>query len=147
MKKIFPVILGLVVGLIFTKLFYDQYDTDYVFGSNEIVYVFQQGVYSSVESINDNVGSLNYYVYEKTGDMYYVYAAFTTSEENMNKLKGYFNDLGYSMYVKEVSLYDSAFLESLKQYDLLMESIDDESAINAINASVLGLYEEVYGRN
>lgn len=147
MRRIFPVILGLAVGLVFTVLFYKQYDAEFVFNEQELVYVFQQGVYSSVDAIDKNVGSLNYYVYEKSGDMYYVYAAFTTNEENKDKLKGYFENLGYSMYVKEVSLNNSAFLESLKQYDLLMASIDDESAISAINASVLGLYEEVYGGN
>ena len=147
MKRIFPVILGLVVGLIFTVLFYKQYDAEFVFNEEKIVYVFQQGVYSSVDAIDKNVGALNYYVYEKSGDMYYVYAAFTTNEKNKDKLKGYFEDLGYSMYVKEISLNNTTFLESLEQYDLLMASIDDESAIGAINASVLGLYEEVYGGN
>lgn len=146
MKKIFPIVLGLIVGLVFTKLFYDQYDSSYVFSGTTKVYVFQQGVYSNVDSIDDNV-DLNYYVYEKQGDMYYVYVAFTTNDLNVTKLKGYFDSMGYSIYVKEIDLVDSSFIETLKQYDLLLESIDDDKSIDAINASVLSKYMEVYGGN
>ena len=64
MKKILPIILGIVVGLIFTKIFYDSYNVTYAFSENITIYAFQQGVYSNIKSIEENV-SLNYYIYEK----------------------------------------------------------------------------------
>ncbi len=146
MKKILPVILGLVVGLIFTKIFYDSYNVTYAFNENITIYAFQQGVYSSVESIKANV-NLNYYIYEKNGDTYHVYAAFTSNKENIEKLKGFFENLGYSIYVKEINIPANDFTEKLKQYDLLLSRTDNTSAIEAINASVLSEYEEEYNEN
>lgn len=146
MKKILPIILGLVVGLIFTKLFYTSYNAKAAFNENVNVYVFQQGVYSSVESIKENI-NLNYYIYEKNNDMYHVYAAFTTNSNNVNKLKGFFENLGYSIYVKEINIPANNFTETLKQYDLLLERTEDEKTIEAINANVLSVYEEVYSEN
>ena len=146
MKKILPILLGLVVGLVFTKIFYDSYNVSYSFSENILVYVFQQGVYSSKQSVIENV-TLNYYIYEKSGDMYYVYAGFTTKSENVQKLKDFFEKKGYSIYVKEINLPSSSFTEILKQYDLLLEKTEDENAIEAINASILSEYEEAYGEN
>lgn len=146
MKKLLPVLLGLVVGLVFTKIFYDSYNVSYALNENTLVYVFQQGVYSSKQSVIENV-TLNYYIYEKSGDMYYVYAGFTTKSKNVQKLKDFFEKKGYSIYVKEINLPSSNFTEVLKQYDLLLERTDDENAIEAINASILSEYEEAYGEN
>ena len=146
MKKIIPIILGIVVGLIFTKIFYDSYNVTYAFSENITIYAFQQGVYSNTKSIEENV-NLNYYIYEKNGDMYHVYAAFTTNINNVEKLKVFFEKSGYSMYVKEINVSASSFTEVLKQYDMLLEKTNDESAIEAINASVLSEYEEVYNGN
>ena len=49
--------------------------------------------------------------------------------------------------MKEINLPSSNFTEVLKQYDLLLERTDDETAIEAINASILSEYEEAYGEN
>ena len=46
MKKLLPVLLGLVVGLVFTKIFYDSYNVSYAFNENTLVYVYKQVVYS-----------------------------------------------------------------------------------------------------
>ena len=73
MKKLLPVLLGLVVGLVFTKIFYDSYNVSYAFNENTLVYVFQQGVYSSKQSVIENV-TLNYYIYDKE---YYLFAKHT----------------------------------------------------------------------
>ena len=146
MKKILPIIFGLVVGLVFTKLFYSSYNATMTFNESVNVYVFQQGVYSSLDSVKENV-NLNYYIYEKNGDMYYVYSALTTNSNNVDKLKGYFEDLGYSIYVKEVNMNANNFTETLKQYDLLLEKTNDQKTIEAINANVLSVYEEVYNEN
>ena len=146
MKKILPIIFGLVVGLVFTKLFYSSYNATMTFNESVNVYVFQQGVYSSLDSVKENV-NLNYYIYEKNGDMYYVYSAFTTNSNNVDKLKVYFEDLGYSIFLKEVNMNANNFTETLKQYDLLLEKTNDQKTIEAINANVLSVYEEVYNEN
>lgn len=146
MKKILPIILGLVVGLAFTKLFYTSYSTSLAFNDNLTIYALQQGVYSSVESIKQNV-NLNYYIYEKNNNMYHVYAAFTSNYDNVNKLKGFFENLGYSIYVKEINMNSNKFTETIKQYDLLLERTNDDKTIEAIIANVLAVYEEVYNED
>lgn len=146
MKKLLPILLGLLVGLFFTKIFYDSYNVSYTFNDNTLVYVFQQGVYSNKKSIEENV-TLNYYIYEKNDDLYYVYAGFTSSSNNVQKLKDFFEKRGYSIYVKEINMPTSNFTEVLKQYDILLEHTNDDVTIEAISASVLSEYEEVYGEN
>lgn len=146
MKKLLPILLGLIVGLFFTKIFYTSYNASYVFNENTKIYVFQQGVYSSLESVEQNV-NLNYYIYEKNNDMYYVYAGFTSKQENVEKLKGFFEKKGYSIYVKEINIPSNYFTEVLKQYDLLLERTEDETIIETINASILSEYEEEYNEN
>lgn len=146
MKKIMPILLGLIVGLIFTQIFYRSYCANLTFNENTQIYVLQQGVYSSIESIKENV-NLNYYIYEKNNNMYYVYAGFTTNKENIKKLEDFFQKKGYSIYVKEITIPSSNFTEILKQYDILLEKTSDENIIETINANILSEYEEAYNEN
>lgn len=146
MKKIMPILLGLIVGLIFTQIFYRSYSANLTFNENTQIYVLQQGVYSSIESIKENV-NLNYYIYEKNNNMYYVYAGFTTNKENIKKLEDFFQKKGYSIYVKEITIPSSNFTEILKQYDILLEKTSDENIIETINANILSEYEEAYNEN
>ena len=60
-----------------------------------------------------------------------------------NVLKGYFANLGYNIYVKEIEINNSSFMEVLVQYEEMLRNTDDEKTIRAIISQVLSKYEEL----
>lgn len=147
MKKLFPVIAAIIIGLCLAKFMFNQYtygaNIDTVFNNGTKVYFLQQGVYSSYESMQTSLSSFTYYIYSLNEDKYYVYVALTKSEENLQKLKDYYNSLGYSIYVKELSVNNSEFLNLLEQYDTLLNKTTEKSVIEAIIVQALAKYEEL----
>ena len=125
----------------------NQYDgkekVEPVFNTGEKVYFIQQGVYSSKESMETNVTDFAYYIYNIENDKYYVYIGATMDNKNITKLQGFYKDMGYDIYVKEVNITDEAFLQVLNQYDILLNKTTDKPTIKAICSQVLSKYEEL----
>ena len=148
MKKYIVTILGsIVVGYFLASFLFKQYDYDdnikTVFSSDTKVYLIQQGVYSSLESMKENMIGFNYYIYSYENYKYYTYIAITKSLENLEKLKGYYKSLGYSIYVKEIDINSSDYINILDQYDNLLSTTDKKETIDAIMMQVLSKYEEM----
>ena len=66
MKKYFvTIIISLLIGFLLANFMLRQYDSTVkvipTFKQNETIYLVQQGVYSSLESMKDNTKKLNYY--------------------------------------------------------------------------------------
>jgi uncharacterized protein YneF (UPF0154 family) len=146
-KYLVPVTFALVAGLVMGMFLLKQYDginlVNPIFNENEKLYFIQQGVYSSKESMENNVTNQINYIYEVIDNKYYAYIGITKSSENMEKLKDYFKDLGYSIYVKEYSIDNKAFNEILGQYDNLLNATTDKATIKSICSQVLAKYEEL----
>lgn len=147
MKKFFPIISAIIIGICLAKFMFNQYNYNSpistVFNNGTKVYFLQQGVYSNYESMQTALASFSYYIYTLEGDKYYVYVAITGSEENLEKLKGYYSNLGYSIYVKELSINNTEFLNLLEQYDTLLLKSSENSVIEAITIQTLTKYEEL----
>lgn len=146
-KYIGPIISALLVGFLLAKFTIDQYDKKEslktVFSSYETLYFIQQGVYSSKESMEKNMTDFAYYIYNLEDDKYYTYIGITKSSGNLEKLKGFFENMGYITYIKEFNVESDAFIEVLNQYDNLLSQTDDENTIKAICSQVLSKYEEL----
>lgn len=93
-KYLFPVMSSLIIGYILATLLFKQYQYDAniktVFNNGVTVYFLQQGVYSSVDSMKENMSSFNYYIYSFENDKYYTYIGITKNTDNLTKLKGYY---------------------------------------------------------
>ena len=146
-KYIVPIISALLVGFLLAKFTIDQYDRKEsiktVFSNYETLYFVQQGVYSSKESMEKNMTDFVYYIYNLEDNMYHTYIGITKSKENCEKLKGFFEKMGYITYIKEFVVESVAFIEVLNQYDNLLAQTDDENTIKAICSQILGKYEEL----
>lgn len=142
-----PLILCLTVGFFMGKLMFSQYDDKQglklVSSASEKVYFIQQGVYSSKESMEKNTSNLTYYIYTIDNDRYYVYIGITKNEENLDKLKGYFDSLGYNIYVKEFYISSESFITVLDQYETMLSETTDSKTIGAICSQILSKYEEL----
>lgn len=146
MKKFFiTVILAILIGVVFGKLMFDQYDHKLkeVFKETEKVYFLQQGVYSNLENVTKNITKVSHYVVEKDDLYYRVYVGITKNEKNINKIREILIGDGNDIYVRELNLNQTPFLDVLNQYDLLLEHVTKKEEILQIQKQVLNQYKEL----
>lgn len=123
---------------------YDSYDgLKTVMTTGDKIYLIQQGVYSSNESMEKNTTAFEHYIYTFQDDKYYVYVGATKELENLEKLKGYYKELGYDIYVKETMTTNKEFLDILENYDAMLMQTTDKELINSICGQVLNKYGEL----
>lgn len=146
-KIIMPIIACVLVGFFMSKFMFNQYDHGLALTTNletkEKLYFLQQGVYTSIDSMKESTSLLPYYIYTEEDGKYYVYIGITKDKENLEKVKGYFKNKGYDIYIKELEISNDAFLQVFNQYEILLKNTTDENAISAIMSSVLAKYEEL----
>ena len=91
-KYITPILCSICLGFFMGFFLCNQYegkvDLKTVFSESEPLYFLQSGVYSSLESMQENVANLSNYIYTEEAGKYYVYIGITSSEANVDKLKG-----------------------------------------------------------
>ena len=126
---------------------FSQYDKENIenvsLTSNYIdqkIYVFQYGVYSNKNNMINNLKNINY-TYQLIDNKYYVYVGMTKNKENIEKLKKYFKSLSYNIYLKEIKV-DGEFVETLEQYDLLLDEAITNESISTILSTTLAKFEE-----
>ena len=145
-KYFFPILFALVIGFLLAFIVLKQYQnvslTLPTLASSEKLYFLQQGVYSSKESMEKNTSGLEHYIYSFENNQYYVYVGITRIKENADKLKGFFTEKGYSIYIKELSIQNQKFLAILDQYDSLLQETQDTKMYTTICGQVLSKYEE-----
>lgn len=146
MKKfIFTIMLAIIIGVIYGKLIFNQYDKELkdVFKEKEKIYILQQGVYSKLENVEKNTSKVDFYIVEKDDQYYRVYVGITKNQNNINKIKEIFTKVGNDIYVREIFNNNEVFLEVLDQYDLLLSQVNDKEPILQIQKQVLSKYEEL----
>ena len=145
-KYLLTFLIALIIGFFLSNFFlkqYDDFDGIKVSGTGETLYFIQYGVFSSLESLEDNTISLQNYVYNKQDNLYYVYVGITKLEENAEKIVKFYKSLGYEAIIKEFEITNKEFLELLVNYDEVLRNTDDETVISSIISQVLIKYEEV----
>ena len=147
-KIIIPTILSILIGgylgyLIFNQYKYNNSDVATFNEGNIPIYFLQQGVYSSIESMNENTNEISDYIYFKEDNKYKVYIGITTNKDNVEKITNIFKDKNYDIYTKEINIEDKAFIEKLKQYDELIKASEDQNVILGLLKQILNEYEQV----
>lgn len=147
MKKYMLTFLSaLIIGFFLSEFFINQYN-DYngikVSGTGEELYFIQYGVFSNLESMEENTISLESYVYNTQDNLYYVYVGITKKEENAKKIVDYYKNLGYNTIIKKYQITHEEFLNQIDNYDKVLELTDDSTAIASVINQVLIKYEEV----
>ncbi len=145
-KYLLTFLIAIVIGFFLSNFFLRQYN-DFegikVSGVGEELYFIQYGVFSNLESLEENTIELQNYVYTKQDNLYYVYVGITKIEENANKIVELYKSLGYDTIIKKFSITNKDFLELLVNYDEVLKSTNDNTAISSIISQVLTKYEEV----
>ena len=91
----------------------------------------------------ENTKDLETKLVNKENDKFYVYLGITRDEENAKKIKQIYNNKGYQLYIKEVSLSNEEFYNNVTQFDLLIKNTDKKEEILTIEEVVLANYEEI----
>lgn len=145
MKKATSIALCILIGFLMANLYLKQYKNREkikpVFQEGEKLYFIQYGIYPSEQSMIENTKQLKSYIFDKINEEYYVFIAIT--KNNLEKLKGYFNDLQYDICTREISVNNKFFLEKIKHYDQLLEKTEDKEVVSEIIRQVLEKYKEV----
>lgn len=145
MKKQFLLtLIILIVGIIIGNKIHKATDSfKKVFKEDEIYYFLQEGVYNSQQILEENTNKLNFKVIEELDSKYYVYLGITRSTSIASKLKEIYENKGYNIYIKEINLNNQEFKSNLEQFDLLINSTQNEEEILTIEEVVLANYEEI----
>lgn len=146
MKKYFvTIIISLLIGFLLANFMLRQYDSTVkvipTFKQNETIYLVQQGVYSSLESMKDNTKKLNYYVYTMKDGFYYVYVGMSLDSEIIKKIQNYYTDLKTETIIKTITSANNDFTNTLKQTDEILKETDDKDTIKEVINQILKKYE------
>lgn len=147
MKKVFPtiscILIGLFIGFFLLKQYKYEDKLQTVSVENNILYFVQIGAYSSFESMQSNVKDFYNYIYEENNGTYYAYVAIVKNKEILDKLQEFFTKAGYVIYVKEKYINNPGFNDVLEQYELLLNETNDLDAIMTICSQIVSKYEEL----
>lgn len=135
------VLLGSLLGhTLFKK--YQQEDIE-VFQEENMVYVFEEGVYDNQERAENATESLDTKLIVKEDAKYYVYLAMTKNNDNAKQLKKLYEKEKINVEIKKLVIENSSFLTSLEQMDGLMKQVNSMDELLPINRVVLANYEEL----
>lgn len=122
---------------------YEKETTTKVLNEKDTVYFLQIGVYSSLDSMKENLKNIETFIYEEIDDLFYAYVGIIKDSDNLEKVEGYFKDLDYVIYRKEKKISSESFIEVLNQYDLMLKETNDSKTIGIIMNQVISKYEEL----
>lgn len=140
----FTIILGMFLGTYIYKA--SKLETKNTFKEETSVYMLQYGVYSSIQSMKDSTVNLSDYFFFKDNDGYHAIIGIVINKNLSDKIRDSYN-IKDNIYIKEVKVSNMEFIENLKQYDLLVESLNDNNAILSAEKQILSKYEELVLNN
>lgn len=142
-KFLIPITLSIVIGLFFGKIFFDNYDNSVsVFDEKEKIYMLQVGVYSTFDKMRSNFKGYDKYLYISNDDGYHLYVGITKDKKIASKIKEFYENSGYSIYVKENILDNNSFLSVVSEYDKIID-ITTSDSIDEIEKIVIANYKEM----
>jgi len=122
---------------------YEKEELEKVSSEKNTVYFLQIGVYSSLDSMKQNLKNVETYIYEEVDNLFYAYVGILNDESNLEKVEGYFKNLDYVIYRKEKKIKSKPFIEILNQYDLMLKETNDSKTIGIIMNQIISKYEEL----
>lgn len=138
-NTIISIFLCLLLGLSMSFYLFKQYD---VKASIEVetLSILQIAVYSDMEALNKNI-NINQYIYNEEKDGIHVYVAIT--KNNTEQLKQFFENMGYNIYIKQITVTNESFIKEVENADMLLNELTDQKSILTVIREILEKYEEI----
>ena len=145
-KNIFTyVLVAILIGVILGKYIYNGYEIESTEAFSETtnkIYLIQYGVYSSEELMKDNTKKLKNYFYYVDDNKYHVLIGITSNKNLKDKIVSAYK-IDNKVYLKEKNINNNIFIETLKQYDNLVNDSNDNDIIITAEKQILSKYEEL----
>lgn len=140
-------LVAILIGAILGNFLFEQYksETESVIKEVNSVYFITEGAYSTESQAENAISSnskIDPYIIVKEDANYVIYLAITTDNDNLEKLKKLYEELGIDTNIKKMSIDNEEFLATLEQMDLLLSKTSVDSEILAINEVILANYQE-----
>lgn len=142
-KKMVIIFIFLLSGIIVGNNLYKKVDLKLIqtFSESNEFYLLQEGIYSNKDSMQKDTRDISPKIYEVKDDKYYVYVGITSKIENANKIKDIYIKDGININIKKIKIKDEEFINSINQFDILIENTDNKEEILTIEEVVLSSYE------
>lgn len=141
MKKIFPVLLAVVVGGICALFLFKRVESVNSLVLDGNATAVQIGVFTKEE--NAKSMAIKYGgIVKKDEELFRVYYSVLSKEKNINYITKLLKEKGINYYLKRITLKESE-LEKLNKYESLMEKANNEMK-SQVNSQMLKAYEESY---
>lgn len=139
-------IIAILIGAVLGNFLFEQYklESESVIREVNSTYFLMEGSYSTEDQANKAVtdNNIKTYLIVKEDANYIVYLAITKDNDNLDKLKKLYNDLGINCSIKKMSASNEEFLAMLEQMDILLNKTSSNDEILAINEVILANYQE-----
>lgn len=149
-KTIVYVVLAVLIGIILGKNIYDGYAKEVENAFNEVkdknIYLIQYGVYSNNELMIENTKNLKSYFYYEEDNKFHVLIGITGNKKYEEKIVSAYS-IDTNIYMKKIKISNNTFIETLKQYDNLIENTDDSNTIINAEKQIMSKYEELILRS
>lgn len=145
LKSILVIVLTIMIGGVIGKFFYLRYEDEVsleVLSEGNTIYLLQYGVYSSYENMMEAGSNITDYFYYQDKDGYHIIIGITENKNNSDKIRDSYG-ITDNIYIKEVKINNKEFMENLKQYDVLINDIDNKSVIINAEKQIMSKYEEL----
>lgn len=136
---IVPLVIIILLAFLCADYVYERYQESIGMGANT-VYFLQQGVYTNPENIQDIAAS---YITVSENNKFYTYLGMSLDLENAERIQKIYEKKNIPVYIKQQSVSNSEFLNSLSQYDILLKNAQSEDEISNILETILSTYEEI----
>lgn len=145
MKYLFPFILCIITGFLMGIFLYNGYNKEIsipVMKDTNQIYFIKYSEFDTKKQMEKSLTNFKNYIY-KQDSTYTVYFTLTTNKENIDKIKGYYKDLGYIVSIEEKNI-DLNIYNELIDYDTLLLETNDKEVIQNILYAIVDKYKELY---
>ena len=148
-KNIKYTIYAVIIGIIIGKYIFYQYTKEekmVINNTDNIIYLMQYGVYKDEKNMIESTKKLINYFYYKDEKGYHVLIGITKNKNLKQKIVDSYG-LTANIYMKGVKNNNQEFIQSLSQYDELIEHTKDKKIIINAQKQILSKYEELIVNN
>lgn len=127
-KTLFTILLAIIIGFSFGYFFLRKFNTESLIEVSSIkdqCYAFQVGVYKNKENAYRAASTYNGIVI-LDNDLYRVYIALLKDESLINSLKGYYDKVGISYYLKAINISNKTN-SIIDNYEIILKKTSSDN--------------------
>lgn len=143
-KVIVPIFFSILVGFLFGKVIFNNYEDNTVnaFNEGEKLYFIEIGEYESETDVK-KIKNVDDFLTILENDTYKVYVGITKSKENSQKIKEFYSDTYNNISVREKYVDNETFIIQLKEYDKVLSIINKLDDLSSVQKIIFSNYEEM----